>query len=118
MVRRDVDGQTLYYIDVNGQRVQCSKFDWQYWVLLETQDLQIAAVWQNQQRKNNYLTALSNAQTSINAARTVDTPLKPRQIVVTDPTADDYGILTIGTQTEQDWKPELPELVPLKVSGK
>ena len=113
MVRREPDQHTLYFIGSDGQKVSVSPFDWQYQIVEATQDLQISSVWQNRQRKNNYLGALSNAQGNLNSGRPCPTPEKPKMISVSDPTCDEYGMITMGVSEEVDWIPSLPSLIPI-----
>ena len=108
MVRREADGSTLYWIQ-NGVKVVVTPMEYQYGVVVATQGRQIEVQKvENQQAKDNYLTAYSNAMISINAGRPAPLPVKPKMIVVADPVMDDYGDVTQGAESEVDWIPPLP----------
>ena len=98
MITYDKDGVTL--IDGSGNRV--SPFSGKpYSDLLAILDLQIAAKSENSHQVDLYTQALHNAQTSIDAGRAADAPVKPLQKVVSD----------TGDTTYVAFSPVLPDLV-------
>lgn len=113
MVRREVDGSTLYFIGSDDVVVRVTRQDSQYGVVQATQDLQISARLQNNLKRKNYEDEVANKQISVDAFRPFgEVPVKPLHLVVSDPTINEYGEVMAGTQSEDtNWVPPLKELV-------
>lgn len=109
MVRREADGQTLYWIQ-DGLKVEVHPMEYQYGVVQETQDLQISAKLQNNHNKDYYMRELGNMQISVDASRPYSVPAPPLMLVVSDPIMDDYGNVEPGKSSEVPWVPALPTL--------
>ena len=108
MVRREADGSTLYWMQ-DGVKIQVNPLEYQYDAVVSTQSRQIEVKnVENQQARQNYLTALANANVSNKAGRPEPLPAKPKMIVVDDPIMDDYGNVAQGVEHSEDWNPPLP----------
>lgn len=108
-VRREADGQTLYWIQ-EGVKVSVNMMEYQYGTVQATQDAQISAKLQNNTNKDHYMTTLSNAQVSEDASRPYPPFTAPLMIVVSDPFMDEYGNVTAGVEAQIPWIPPLPTL--------
>src|ERR1017187_4288075 len=87
MIQFDTDGVTLFYIDATGNKISQNFMSGQpYTDWLQIRDEQLDAARVNTQAEDNYNTALSNAQVSVNAGKggAELAPPKPTMKVVSD----------------------------------
>jgi hypothetical protein len=104
MIQFDADGVTLFYIDATGNKISQSFMSGQaYSDMLQIRDEQLDAARVNTQAQDNYNTALSNAQVSVNAGKggAELAPPKPTMKVVRD----------TGVVTFEPFAPPLADLV-------
>jgi hypothetical protein len=104
MIQFDADGVTLFYIDATGKKISQSFMSGQaYSDMLQIRDEQLDAARVNTQAQDNYNTALSNAQVSVNAGKggAELAPPKPTMKVVSD----------TGVVTFEPYQPPLADLV-------
>jgi hypothetical protein len=104
MIQFDTDGVTLFYIDATGNKISQSFMSGQaYSDMLQIRDEQLDAARVNTQAQDNYNTALSNAQVSVNAGKggAELAPPKPTMKVVSD----------TGVVTFEPFEPPLADLV-------
>jgi hypothetical protein len=104
MIQFDADGVTLFYIDATGKKISQNFMSGQaYCDMLQIRDEQLDAARVNTQAQDNYNTALSNAQVSVNAGKggAEMAPPKPTMKVVSD----------TGVVTFEPFVPPLADLV-------
>ena len=110
MVRRNAD-LSLYFYTADGELVRVSPGGADFANTLSTFEEQIGARLENNMNRAVYMGDVRNAQGEIDLGRTTKVkPIKPKRIVVSDPTLSDTGNILPGVRTEEDWL-ELPNVI-------
>ncbi len=110
MIRYDLDGSTLFYLDASGQKVSANWYDVdKYTRFLAILQSQNDAVTRNRQVVDDYTTKLENYKASADNGRPAGLlPTVPQQKMVDD----------LGAVTYVDFVPALPTYQrPLVASG-
>ncbi len=111
MVQRHENGNLSWMQNGAVQTVSKEQPE-QYSPALETEDMQISAVQENKDAKDQYMTELETAQENVDASRPIPgIPVKPVYVTVSDPYRDGQ-VVTPGVRSiAEPWPPPgLPDL--------